>query len=122
MGFRDVGYLRIATNDERVHEMRRTAPFMQRFGIDCHEVAPREAQELFPIGDLSDVKAAFYIAEDGRVNPVYVTMSLAKGPRMGGARIFEDVRVTTILSRNGMAKGVRLEDWRAILTESRVTC
>ena len=37
-GFRDVGYLQIANNDERAHEMRRIAPFMQRFGINCHEV------------------------------------------------------------------------------------
>ncbi|MEM6901150.1 MAG: FAD-binding oxidoreductase, partial [Pseudomonadota bacterium] len=121
-GFRDVGYLQIATNDERVHEMRRIAPFMQRFGIDCHEVSPREAQDLFPIGDLSDVRAAFYIAEDGRVNPVDVTMSLAKGARMGGARIYEGVRVDTILSRNGTATGVRLEDGREITAENVVIC
>ena len=121
-GFRDVGYLQIATNDERVHALRRIAPFMQRFGIDCHEVSPREAQDLFPIGDLSDVRAAFYIAEDGRVNPVDVTMSLAKGARMGGARIYEGVRVDTILSRNGTATGVRLEDGREITAENVVIC
>lgn len=121
-GFRDVGYLQIATNEERVHEMRRIAPFMQRFGIDCHEVSPREAQDLFPVGDLSDVKAAFYIAEDGRVNPVDVTMSLAKGARMGGARIFEGVRVDALLTKNGTATGVRLEDGSEIQAENVVIC
>ena len=33
-GFREVGYLQIANNEERVHEMRRLAPFMRRHGID----------------------------------------------------------------------------------------
>ena len=57
-GFRDVGYLQIASNEERVHEMRRLSPFMRRHGINVHEIPTREAQGLFPIGDLSDVLAA----------------------------------------------------------------
>ena len=121
-GFRDVGYLQIASNDERVHEMRRIAPFMQRFGINCHEISPSEAQEMFPIGDLSDVKAAFYIPEDGRANPVDVTMSLAKGARMGGARIFEGIRVTEILAEAGTATGVRCADGQTVLAENVVIC
>ncbi|MEO1198668.1 MAG: FAD-dependent oxidoreductase [Pseudomonadota bacterium] len=121
-GFRDVGYLQIANNDERVHEMRRIAPFMRRFGINCYEISPREAQEMFPIGDLSDVKAAFYIPEDGRANPVDVTTSLAKGARMGGARIIEGVRVTEILSQTGTATGVRTEDGQTIAAENVVIC
>ncbi|TNF63079.1 MAG: FAD-dependent oxidoreductase [Rhodobacteraceae bacterium] len=121
-GFRQVGYLQIATNDERVHEMRRVAPFMRRFGIDCHEISPAEAQALFPIGDLSDVRAAFLIPEDGRANPVDLTMSLARGARMSGARIFEGVRVTDILSRNGTATGVRTADGHTITAENVVIC
>ena len=121
-GFRDVGYLQIANNDERVHEMRRIAPFMQRFGINCYEISPQEAQDLFPIGDLSDVKGAFYIPEDGRANPVDVTMSLAKGARMGGARIFEGVRVTEIMAQNGTASGVRTQDGQTIMAENVVIC
>ncbi|MEL7011751.1 MAG: FAD-dependent oxidoreductase [Pseudomonadota bacterium] len=121
-GFRDVGYLQIANNDERAHEMRRIAPFMRRFGINCHEVSPREAQDMFPIGDLSDVTAAFYIPEDGRANPVDVTMSLAKGAKMGGARILEGVRVKDILHQNGTATGVRTEDGQTITAENVVLC
>ena len=95
-GFRDVGYLQIASNQERVHEMRRHAPFMRRHGINMHEISTQEAQDLFPIGDLSDVLSAFYIPEDGRANPVDVTMSLAKGARMGGAQFFEGVMVLVV--------------------------
>jgi 4-methylaminobutanoate oxidase (formaldehyde-forming) len=121
-GFRDVGYLQIASNEERVHEMRRVAPFMSRHGIDIHEISPKEAQDLFPIGDLSDVLSAFYIPGDGRANPVDVTMSLAKGARMGGAQIFEGVTVTGIIARNGTATGVRTARSETIIAENVVIC
>ncbi|WP_299949794.1 FAD-dependent oxidoreductase [uncultured Ruegeria sp.] len=121
-GFRDVGYLQVACDYERVHEMRRVAPFMRRHGINIHEISIKEAQDLFPVGDLSDVQAAFYTPEEGRANPVDVTMSLAKGARMGGAKIFEDVRVDEILTKNGTATGVRTRDGQVIQAENVVIC
>jgi 4-methylaminobutanoate oxidase (formaldehyde-forming) len=121
-GFRAVGYLQVAINEERVHEMRRVAPFMRRHGINMYEISTKEAQDLFPIGDLSNVLSAFYIPEDGRANPVDVTMSLAKGARMGGARIFEGVTVAEIVSENGTATGVRLATGETIVAENVVIC
>jgi len=121
-GFRDVGYLQIASNEERLHEMRRLAPFMRRHGINMREISTQQAQALFPIGDLSDVLAAFYIPEDGRANPVDVTMSLAKGARMGGARFFEGVTVVEIMTKNGLATGVRLATGELITAENVVIC
>ncbi|MEM9125299.1 MAG: FAD-dependent oxidoreductase [Pseudomonadota bacterium] len=121
-GFRDVGYLQIATNHERLHEMRRVAAFMRRFGINNHEISVKDAQDMFPIGDLSDVVGAFLIPEDGRANPVDVTMSLAKGARMNGARIFEGVRVAEILTQHGSATGVRTADGQSIAAENVVIC
>lgn len=121
-GFRQVGYLQIANNEERVHEMRRVAPFMRRHGINMYEITAKEAQDLFPVGDLSDVLAAFYIPEDGRTNPVDTTMSLARGARMGGARFFEGVTVTGITAANGTATGVRLASGDAITAENVVIC
>ena len=121
-GFRDVGYLQIANNEERLHEMRRLAPFMRRHGINIYEISPEETANLFPIGDLSDVLAGFYIPEDGRANPVDVTMSLAKGARMGGAKIFENVTVTEIIAKNDTVTGVRTDDGQTIAAENVVIC
>lgn len=121
-GFQQVGYIQVATNQERVHEMRRIAPFMRRNGINMHEISVKEAAELFPVGDLSNVMAAFYIPEDGRANPVDLTMSIAKGARMGGAQIFEGVTVTEILVENGTATGVRLSTGETIIAENVVIC
>jgi hypothetical protein len=35
-------------------------------------------QALFPLCRVDDILAGFYVKEDGRANPVDVTMSLAK--------------------------------------------
>ena len=119
-----------------MHEIRRIAPLMRRKGINIPEVSPAEVQALFQIGDRSDVLAGFCILEDGRANPVDLTMSLAKGARMGGAQIFEGVTVAEIMAKNGTATGVRTEiiaknstatgvgtaDGQAITAENVVIC
>ncbi|GAG19886.1 unnamed protein product, partial [marine sediment metagenome] len=50
-----------------------------------------------------------YTPDDGRANPVDVTMALAKGARMGGARILEGVRVTGVNQTKGRVTGVTTE-------------
>jgi len=121
-GFEQIGYVQLAVNEERVHEMRRVAPFMIRNGIDVHEISVKEAGELFPIADMSNVLSAFFIPTDGRANPVDFTMSVAKGARMGGAKIFEGVSVKEILVKNGTAVGVKLSTDETIKAENVVIC
>ena len=50
--------------------------------------------------------AGFYTPEDGRANPVDVTMSLAKGARNGGVRIYEETEVLGIKKDKGRVGGV----------------
>lgn len=121
-GFKEIGYMQVAINEERVHEMRRASAFMRRHGINMHEISVKQAKDLFPIGDLSNVLAAFYIPEDGVANPVDLTMSVARGARMGGAQIFEGVSVKEILTRNGTAVGVKLSTDETIMAENVVIC
>ena len=67
-----------------------------------HEISPQEVQRLFPLCQVDDVLAGFYVEDDGRVNPVDVTAALSKGARMRGARIFEN---TTFLGVNAGSDG-----------------
>jgi glycine/D-amino acid oxidase-like deaminating enzyme len=46
------------------------------------------------------------VPTDGRVNPVDSSMSIAKGARMHGAQIIENVSVTSVSSENGRVTGV----------------
>ena len=105
-GFRDVGYLQIASNPERVEKLRRTSDFCRGFGIEVEEVGGAEVKKMWPLFETDDVLRGFYTADDGRANPVDVTISLAKGARMGGARIFEDTPVTAIHQKQGRVTGV----------------
>lgn len=108
-GFKSVGYLQVARNEERLEEMRRSASFMRTRGIDCNEISIEKAKELWPLAKFDDVIAAFYTPEDGRANPVDLTMSLARGAKMGGANIIEGVSVTGIKKANGKVTGVSTE-------------
>ncbi|MBO0833956.1 MAG: GcvT family protein, partial [Actinobacteria bacterium] len=106
-GMRQVGLIDIAIDPGRLEEYRRVAAFNRHCGVDVHEISAREVAELWPLARTDDVLAGFYIPSDGRVNPVDVTMSLARGARMQGARIIEGAPVTGVLRKNGAVTGVR---------------
>jgi glycine cleavage system aminomethyltransferase T/glycine/D-amino acid oxidase-like deaminating enzyme len=106
-GFSPIGLVEVAADRDRLEEYRRVAVFNRHCGVDVHEISPREVRELFPLAKVDDIEAGFYIKEDGRVNPVDVTMALAKGARMRGVRIFERVASTGVLQDRGRVTGVR---------------
>jgi glycine cleavage system aminomethyltransferase T/glycine/D-amino acid oxidase-like deaminating enzyme len=75
-------------------------------GIEREEISPTEVAAMWPQLDASEVIAGFYTANEGRADPGNVALSLAKGARMGGARIFEDVAVTGVTRNDGRVTGV----------------
>lgn len=106
-GFRPIGFIELATNVDRLEEYRRVATFNRHCGVDVQEISPTEVKELFPLARIDDVLAGFYVRDDGRVDPVDVTMALAKGARLHGATILEGVAVEGILQKGGAVAGVR---------------
>ncbi|HEY6279580.1 MAG TPA: FAD-dependent oxidoreductase [Streptosporangiaceae bacterium] len=106
-GLKQVGLIELAIEPGRLEEYRRVAAFNRLCGVEVHEISPREVAGLFPLARTDDVLAGFYIPADGRVNPVDVTMSLARGARMKGVRIAEGVPVTGFLLNGGAVTGVR---------------
>ncbi len=120
-GFKPVGFIELATEPDRLEEYRRVSAFNRYCGVDVHEISAREVAELFPLARTDDVLAGFYVAEDGRVNPVDVTMSLAKGARLQGATILQGVTVTDVTSRHGAVHSV-ITDHGTIEAEYVVNC
>ena len=106
-GFKPVGFIECAIDEGRLEEYRRVSTFNRYCGVDVHEISAREVAELFPVARTDDILAGFYVKEDGRVDPVDVTMALAKGARMQGATILEGVAATGLLTANGVVTGVR---------------
>ncbi len=92
-GWKMNGGLRLACNADRWTELRRQATSARSFGLDMQLLTPREAQQLWPLMDISDLVGAAFLPTDGQVNPADITQSLAKGARMRGVKIFEDTNV-----------------------------
>jgi heterotetrameric sarcosine oxidase gamma subunit len=105
-GFKPIGFIEVACDRDRLEEYRRVSAFNRFCGVDVHEISAAQVGELFPLARTDDILAGFYVKEDGKVNPVDVTMALAKGARLHGARVFEQVPVTGVLQRRGAVAGV----------------
>lgn len=105
-GFKPIGFIEVASNADRLEEYRRISTFNRYCGIDVHEISPQEIKELFPLAKVDDLLAGFYVKEDGRVNPVDATMSLARGARQQGVTIIEGATATGITKQNGVVTGV----------------
>jgi 4-methylaminobutanoate oxidase (formaldehyde-forming) len=106
-GFKPCGFIEVAADADRLEEYRRVAAFNRWCGVDVNEISPAEVKRLFPLARTDDILAGFYVADDGRANPVDVTMALAKGARIAGARLIEGVAVERVLHKGGRVTGVR---------------
>ncbi len=108
-GFAPVGLIESAYDQGRLEEYRRVAAFNRLCGVDVHEISAAEVADLFPPADVTGLLSAFYMPGDGRVNPVDVTMALAKGARMQGVTVLEETPVLDVLVRDGRVVGVRTD-------------
>ena len=120
-GFNPCGFIELAADRDRLEEYRRITAFNRLHGNDIQELSPSEVAELFPFADVTGICAGFYAEHDGRINPVDVTMALAKGARMKGVKILQNTPVREVLTRNGAVTGVRT-DQGEIRSEFVVNC
>lgn len=108
-GFVRNGSLTIATNKERLAEIKRGASMAKVAGFPCDVISPEAAKEMWPLLNVDDVIGAIHLPMDGMASPVDVTQALAKGARMGGAKIFENTKVLDMKIRDGKVAGVITE-------------
>jgi 4-methylaminobutanoate oxidase (formaldehyde-forming) len=105
-GFRRPGSLSLARNAERMHELKRLASMARCFDVDVEVVTPAEAGRRWPLMRSDDLVGALWLPRDGRTNPIDTTLALAKGARLGGATVLENVAVTGIRVEGGRVAGV----------------
>ncbi len=97
-GFRQNGSLSIATDSERFEELARGVSMASCFGLEAYVVSPKEAKELYPLIETKDIVGGVFLPKDGQTNPIDTTQALARGARIGGAQILEEVTVTDIIT------------------------
>jgi 4-methylaminobutanoate oxidase (formaldehyde-forming) len=105
-GMKQNGSVSIARTSERMEELVRGADMAQVFGLDVEVIDPEECKRLWPLMEIHDVVGGVHLPNDGQTNPSDTAAALAKGARMGGARIAEGVRATGVTVKNGRACGV----------------
>jgi len=120
-GWKRNGGLRLACNAERWTEVKRQATTAHSFGLEMHLFSPKEAQELWPIMTVDDVVGAAFVPTDGQANPSDIAQALAKGARMKGVTIAEDIEVTGFEIENGRMRALQTTQGR-IGAEKIVLC
>jgi len=103
------GAIGVCQTEDRKLEWLRGAAMAKAFGIDMHEISLKEAEDMVPGMSTKGLISAFYLPNDGQVDPIGATQSLAKGAKMGGAVIIENCKVTDIQTKNGEITGVDTE-------------
>ena len=99
----------LATSPQRQAALRREAAWMHGFGVEDTEISPRELADMWPLAPTDDVLSAFYVADEGRADPVGVATSLAKGARQLGVRVIEGVAATGVQTRGRRVRGLLTE-------------
>src|SRR6186713_1639441 len=98
-GWKQCGSVNVAGTPERMKVLRRQLALARSFGVECEEISPARAGELFPVMRTDDLAGAIWIPGDGKANPADLCMSLAKGARQRGVRIVEGVEVIGVAAQ-----------------------
>lgn len=120
-GWKQCGSLSVARTEERMTLLKRTVASARSQGVEVELLTPREAGGMWPLMETGDLKGAIWLPGDGKANPTDLTQSLAKGARMGGARVIEGIRVTGVTQKDGRVSGVET-DQGSISAEFVVNC
>ncbi len=114
-GWKMTGCLRLACNAARMEEFKRSAKTAKSFGMEMELLSASEAKALWPLLEVNDLVGASFLPTDGQANPSDIAQSLAKGARMNGADLREDIRVIGFEKSGGRITAVET-------TEGKVTC
>ena len=106
-GWRPTGSLRLASSEARWREILRQATLAKVFGFPVDLLSAKDAERRCPIIDPAGVVGAAYMPTDGYVDPAGVTLAIAKGARMRGARLVEGLGVDDIATDGRRVIGVR---------------
>ncbi len=120
-GFRQTGSLAVAADEERFEELKRGVSMAHSFGLAAEVLSPAEAGARWTLLNAEDLVGGIFLPTDGKTNPVDTAQALAKGARMRGARIFENVTVIDISRKGGKVTGVETSQG-AIAAEYVVLC
>jgi 4-methylaminobutanoate oxidase (formaldehyde-forming) len=114
-GFVRSGSLRVARTEARKSEYDRAMGMARVFGVEIEQIGFEEARELFPPMKTDDVVAVYYQPNDGHTSPVDTARAMAEGAKLGGAKIFEGIKVIDIVLNKNVIHAVHTD-------QGKITC
>ncbi len=96
VGFKHVGNLRLAMNQDRMDEYYQYAATARTIGINVQFLTPDEIRKLWPLCNTDGLVGGIFHPDDGYIQPADLTQALAKGARARGARIYRNTPVIAI--------------------------
>ena len=120
-GYRKPGSISVASNPERWAELLRQADFARIHNEHAQVLSVDEVMERWPMMNPDGIVGGVWIPGNGYINPIDLTMALAKGARQHGAQIFEQTKVLEVTQDHGRASGV-VTDQGEIKAEYVVNC
>lgn len=112
VGFKQVGSMWIASDEERFEEIRRLHDVTKIWGPETHLITPDEIEKHYPLIDKSGLVGGMFAPTEGWASPVDFTMAIAKGVRQRGGKIVEGAKVTGILRDGNKVTGVDADQGR----------
>ncbi len=96
VGFKRVGNLRLAMNDDRMDEYYQYAATARTIGINVEFLETADIKRLWPLCNTDGLVGGIFHPDDGYIQPADLTQALAKGARNRGATIYRHTRVMAI--------------------------
>ena len=115
VGWHKCGQLRLARTADRMDEYLSYMSVAEAQGATAAILTPAEAFALFPLIEDHKIHGALYHPNDGHIAPADVTMAMAKGARMLGAKIHEATEVRGFERLPG-------GEWKVLTNQGSIIC
>jgi len=96
VGFKQVGNLRLAMNDDRMDEYYQYAATARTIGVNVEFLTPDDIKKLWPLCNIDGLVGGIFHPDDGYIQSADLTQALAKGARARGATIYRNTPVMEI--------------------------
>jgi len=100
------GYLFLLTREEDVTAFRQQVEMQHRLGVGTEWLEPAQIADMVPLINLEGVLAGTFNPRDGLADPNGVVQGYVSGARRLGAKLLNDVEVTSIRTEGGRVQGV----------------
>ncbi|MEM7280056.1 MAG: FAD-dependent oxidoreductase [Pseudomonadota bacterium] len=115
VGYKNVGSLRLAMNQDRMDEYHHYVSVAETMGVNVNWMTPEEISDTWPLIKPDGLLGGIHHPDDGYIQPADLTLALAKGARNRGATIYRKTAVIGI-------EPIHTGEWVVHTTQGDIAC